>query len=439
MLRRHVSRKFSPLFSAPSRTVIRDFSACPITGGFTDSTRKVLKDTIPAVAAAGQAFTEHFYKRLLGAHPALKGVFNMTNQVTQKQSGKLFGAVAGAAVEASERNRHLLEHTLEAICHKHVALNVQPEQYNVVAEHIVGTIKDLLTKDEKILAGWVELYGTVAGDMIAMEKKLYAEAQGTIGGWVGQREFEIAGRKAVSSTISRITFKPTDGKPVSGFKSGQYTTVWLHPPGWEHGQPRHYTLAVPLDPLTYSKQYEISVKKQGKVSDILHEAPIGSKVKLSPPMGAFLFSNAEQLWGNDNPVVFLTVGVGITPCLAMLESVQSDGCLRDRKITWLHGSRSGSVHAYRPRLIALGSNMPHLTRRVWYTQPVEEDGTPEPNNNLAKFHFEGRMKLDQVKPLLHLDSNAHYFVCGPPEFEQDVRDFLAKAGVSSDRVLFESF
>lgn len=398
---------------------------------------EIIQATIPVVAQTGDDFTKYFYKRMFKAVPCLQNMFNETNQAAGKQPKKLFEFIAQSAVAAVE-SKEVDDALIDIIAHKHCALNVPSNAYPVVGAHFLGTIEDLLTEDKAVLGAWGELYGKLVEQMTANEEKLYQDTEQKPGGWRGQREFFISKRQALSSTISRFTFEPVDGQPVCDFRSGQFTTVWVKGEGWTYEQPRHYTLAVPRDPANRQKHYSISVKKQGKVSDYLFGSDIGTTVKLSAPYGLFTTTSAEEVWLADSftPVVFLSAGVGMTPVLAMLESMST----MPNPISWLHGAENGRVHAYRPTLISMAEQRPNLVRRVWYNKPTTEDGSPDPKVNLAKFHYPGQMDLAQVEPLLHLDNpNTNYYFCGPVGWMNMVKESLQGYGVSSSKLHFEDF
>jgi nitric oxide dioxygenase len=437
----NVSRLSASRASSFSASRLRSFPCLPASQAMrTKSTFslspehvKVLEATVPAVAAANTDFTKHFYKRLFVAVPCLQNVFNNTNQAKGDQQERLFSSVAEAAVSVLE-NRSVDMELVHAICHKHCALGVQPGQYGVVGGHILGTIEDLLTKDPAVLEAWGALYGEVAAALQATEAGIYAKVEEKPGGWRGQREFVVARREMVSSCVARVTFEPVDGEPVCEFESGQYTTVWAKPEGWEFGQPRHYTLA--FDSETEKGGYSISVRKQGQMSDFLHSADIGTKVKLSPPYGCFTLSPNVWLTDSTTPIVFLSAGVGITPTLAMLEAAEETTA----PITWLYANKSGEEHAYRGSLMKLAAHRGNLTRRVWYTDPVEADGAADPIDNASKFHYKGLMDLSKVHDLLHLENpDTVYYFCGPPEWMDMVRVELEGLGVPKERVFFEGF
>lgn len=56
------------------------------------------------------------------------------------------------------------------------------------------------------------------------------------------RDFKLVSKEKVSDETFKLEFQPTDGKPVAKHIPGQYTTLWFHPPEWEHRQPRHYSI-----------------------------------------------------------------------------------------------------------------------------------------------------------------------------------------------------
>ena len=108
--------------------------------------------------------------------------------------------------------------------------------------------------------------------------------------------------KIPPKVIKRFKFRPVDGLPTPTFKPGKFATIWVDvdleegPYGIYNEQPRHYTLALPRDPDDGGKFLSISVKKEGLVSRILHNAEIGTEFDLSAPHGCFDMTGVEQLW-----------------------------------------------------------------------------------------------------------------------------------------------
>mmetsp|Transcript_100747 Transcript_100747/g.260285 ORF Transcript_100747/g.260285 Transcript_100747/m.260285 type:complete len:446 (+) Transcript_100747:65-1402(+) len=401
-------------------------------------TLEVVKATLPAVAQAGPAFTAHFYKRMFAAHPELLNTFNVANQRDGKQQKALFSAVAASATSVLDTGALPLE-LLEGINQKHVALNVVPGQYDVVGEHLLGTITDLLNPPQEVLDAWGELYGALAKHCIEREEALYKEVESKPGGWRGMRKFVVKEKEVQSKVITKFTFAPTDGLPVCEALPGQYLTVWTYP-GGERRQPRHYSIIPSSDEGTYS----IAVKKEekGLVSSFLHDrTAVGDEFDLSPPYGNFRMPGAGELWTKDAdaPVVLLSAGVGITPMLAMLGTLKNGVQANEKPVLWLHGANNGREHAFRDYIVGLARAHPaDLTRRVWYADPLPSDIVGGANN--SPFHFTGMMDLNQVKDLLPLNkSNALYYFCGPVPWMRSIAHQLIGFGVDKSALNFEVF
>lgn len=415
------------------------------------SVLETVRETLPLVGAAGTDFTKHFYSNLFTSTPSLKNVFNQTNQAVGKQPTKLFKTVALAATAALETGE-LPGEAIESICQKHCALHITADEYAIVAENLLGTIKEMFTDDPAVLSAWSDLVMDIAGAFITRENEIYDEMSNTPGGWIGKRPFKLAVREPLSSTISRLTFVPTDHKPVPHWKAGKFTTIWVDVPSGTTGaygtytsQPRHYTLNTPHNPADGSSSFAIAVKREGLVSSILHDAPEGSVFDLSAPYGCFDLHEVENLWlteGRDVPVVFLSAGVGITPVMAMLENIYTT-----RPATWLHANVDGGVHAYRDRVREIAAVRDGvLQRRVWYSDPRPEDGSPAGDgDNTAKFHFEGLMDLVEgekhfPKEVLHLENKeTQYYMCGPAGFMEAQKAALLSLGVSEGKIHSEGF
>ncbi|CAJ1350796.1 unnamed protein product [Effrenium voratum] len=405
------------------------------TRNLSGQTLEVVKATLPAVAAAGPKFTGHFYQRMFAAHPELLNVFNVTNQRQGRQQKALFSAVAACATNVLEEGKLPLE-LLEGVNHKHCALNVIPAQYDVVGEHLIGTIVDLMNPGQEVLDAWTELYTVLAGECVKREEELYKEAESKPGGWRGKRKFKMTKKDVKSHQVTEFVFASADGQPVCSFNPGQYITVWAQPE--ENMQPRHYSIIESQD-----NSFRIAVKKEphGLVSGFLHDrSGVGDEFDLSPPFGNFSIAGTSALWLESNPVVLISAGVGITPMLAMLGSLKNGVTPDKHKVLWLHAAQNGKEHAFRDYLVGLARAHPEdLVRRVWYSDPLPDDFKADGNNN-APYHFDGLMNLSQVKDQLPLgDPDALYFFCGPIPWMRDIGHQLLDLGVPKGALNFEVF
>ena len=123
------------------------------------------------------------------------------------------------------------------------------------------------------------------------------------------------------------TFRLARPAPFT-FDAGQFLTVRVQVDGQAHV--RCYSISSAPEATGY---LEISVKRQGLVSGMLHATlRPGSSLLVKPPAGRFTYPA-----GDDRPVALVAGGVGITPLISMLRhGVAADP---GRPITLLYSAR----------------------------------------------------------------------------------------------------
>ncbi|KAJ3184698.1 hypothetical protein HDU87_004102 [Geranomyces variabilis] len=268
---------------------------------------RIVKSTAPVLEKHGVKITSHFYKRMLNAHPTLKNIFNSAHQDTGTQQKALAHAVWAYAANIDN---------LAAL-----GLNVEKEQYAIVGEHLLASIKEVLGEaaTPEILDAWAIAYQVLADIFITTEADLTRAAAEGAGGWRGWRSFVVDKKVVESSEITSFYLKPKDGRQLSTFIPGQFISLRHYVPELGVWQPRQYSLSDSPHP----ECFRISVKREeggpggipaGKVSTRLHEhVQPGSAVQISHPFGDFnLNRNAST------PVVLLSGGVGLTPMTSMM-------------------------------------------------------------------------------------------------------------------------
>ena len=333
------------------------------------TTLSTVKATAPVLAVHGYAIIQRFYERLFQAHPELKNLFNMRHQERGEQQRALASAVLAYATNID--NLQVLGPAVARITHKHASLNVQPEQYGVVGQHLLAAIKEVLGEaaTTDIIDAWAEAYQQLADIMIQAEARLYEEAASRPGGWRGWRNFVVRHKRPESEVITSFFLEPEDGQPVADFKPGQYISVVVDVPRLGLQQVRQYSLS----DAPHGKWYRISVKREsgdtdhsaGYVSNLLHDlVNTGDVVRLAPPFGDFHIDMEAT-----TPVVLISGGVGLTPLVSMLKAVLKN---TDREVVFVHGARNSSVHAMKDRLRGAADTNRRLTSIVFYDAPARD-------------------------------------------------------------------
>lgn len=382
-------------------------------------TLELVRSTLPAIRDAGPAVTEYFYQRMFRHHPELKNVFNMTHQQNGQQPAALFGALCayGAHLDTPQA----LQDAVERIAQKHTSLNIRPEQYAIVGEHLLGTLRELLDPGEEVLAAWAEVYGVLAEIFIHREAAIYQQGAQQLGGWQGDRPFVISQIVEESNGIRSFVLTPQDGLPVPDFIAGQYVTVSLQPAEWEYRQLRQYSLTRP----SVGKDYRIAVRHQpqGKVSGWFHQqARCGDRVLLSVPSGDFRLQGTQT----PQPVTLISAGSGLTPMLAMLHQLAESRY--PARVNWWHGTTDPGNHAFAEEVSSLGTQLEHFSQQIWYSQIATH----------SEAYCSGRMDIAQLTADA-ITAEGDYYLCGPADFMQSMLTQLTARGISRDRIHYEMF
>jgi nitric oxide dioxygenase len=327
-------------------------------------------------------------------------------------------------------NLGVLASRIERITQKHCGLNILPEHYHYVAESLLGAIQDVLgaAATREVLTAWGEAYWFLADVLMARKASIYARLAAAPGGWNGWRDFVIESTKPESQVIRSFMLVPQDGRRVMRHQSGQYLTFALELPGREPLKRNYSISSAPED-----RAHRISVKREarpgvplGIVSNWLHDhAGPGTVLKVAPPAGEFFLNERE-----DNPVVLLSGGVGLTPMVSMLEHIVRSGS--GRPVWYIHGAESSRVHAMGAHVRELAAQARNVTLHTFYN-------VPEPGDQVGR-DYDERGLISGTWLAGHTPAEeAVYYLCGPRPFLRGMVGGLARTGVPLSRIRDEFF
>ncbi|MEN4927548.1 NO-inducible flavohemoprotein [Erwinia billingiae] len=379
-----------------------------------------VKATIPALLATGPALTAHFYDRMFTHNPELKEIFNMSNQRNGNQREALFNAICAYA--SNIENLAALLPAVEKIAQKHTSFAIQPAQYQIVGQHLLATLDEMLSPGDEVLDAWGKAYGVLAGLFIQREEQLYQQAEEKVGGWRTPRAFRISAIEPQSEVIKSFILSPTDGQPVADYQAGQYLGVWLQDKRFANQEIRQYSLTRAPN----GRDYRIAVRHEpgGTVSGWLHQhAQVGDELRLAAPAGDFLLAVSPE-----TPVTLISAGVGQTPMLAMLDVLASQQ--HPARVQWFHAADNGNRHAFGEEVAASAQRLPNFSQHLWYRDPLPQDA--------GRFDSAGVMNLLPLESQLS-DPTGHYYLCGPLGFMQQVAQQLVTLGIDSARIHYEVF
>ena len=387
-----------------------------------DSSRPVIEATLPVVGENIAEIARRFYAHMFQDRPELMdGLFNRGNQADGRQQQALAGSVAAFAGMLINQPDEVPDRLMSRISHKHVSLGLKADQYQVVHEHLMWAIVDVLgdavTPD--VAAAWDEVYWLMANLLINQERSMYAATNlspDTV--W---RTWRVA--KKIQETDDVVTFvvERMDEREVKPSLPGQYVTLKALMPDGIH-QPRQYSLTQADD----GQHRQFAVKRirdlvgpNGEVSNQLHtDVAVGDEMVLSAPFGDVVLETSGR------PVVFASAGIGITPMAGMISHLAQSSSTRN--VTLLHADNSADSFALQGQVRADLATIPEASLLSWYI---------EPSGNQSGEEFAGFMDLSFVE----LPLEAEYYLCGPLPFMQSVRSALILRGVPAKDIQYEVF
>lgn len=392
-------------------------------------TIEIVKSTAPVLKEHSGQIGKRFYELLFRKAPELNNIFNQTNQKRGIQQEAL-GYVVYAAGEHIT-NLDALTSVIRRITEKHRAIGVKPEQYAVVGETLLEAVQDVLgdAATDEIIEAWGKAYTFIADAFIRIEKELYAETEHQMGGWADYRTFVVDKKVKETEEVTSLYLKPQDGQSIANYKAGQYLTIKANIPGETYTHIRHYSLS----DAPSSDHYRITVKREdashedpeGLVSNFLHEhVQAGDTLEFSAPAGDFIITTTDE------PLVFISGGIGITPVLSMLNTIVKEQ--PDRQVTFIHATANSETHAFKEHLLEIEKSHHNVKSVICYSSPTPHDW--EAHN----FDLEGRIDLKWLQTVVP-SKHADFYFCGSIPFMESIYRILTEWGVGKSHIHYEAF
>ena len=143
--------------------------SAPITLSTTSA--DLVRATLPAVDEAIDDITTRFYRTLLAAHPELEGAMFDPGRLADGTQQRALAAAIVSCASMLVTDDGTPEQALAPVARRHATLGVQPDQYDVVHDHLFAAIGEVLgdAVTPEVAAAWDEVYTVMARTLIALE------------------------------------------------------------------------------------------------------------------------------------------------------------------------------------------------------------------------------------------------------------------------------
>jgi predicted ferric reductase len=221
-----------------------------------------------------------------------------------------------------------------------------------------------------------------------------------------RRPYRVSEVRQERGDTTTLVMQP-DGHPGFRFRPGQFgwLTAWGSPFKIT-GHPFSFSSsAVPVD-----GRVEMSIRNLGDFTSEIHKVPVGRRVYLDGPYGAFTIGNPADMH------VLIAGGVGVTPMMSMIRTLADRH--DKRPVILLYGSKDWESITFREELEALKARLDLTVVHVLASPSADWTGEQGfINSEVFKRHL----------PPPYADHE--YFICGPGVMMDAIEKALGEMGV----------
>ncbi len=234
------------------------------------------------------------------------------------------------------------------------------------------------------------------------------------------RRFRVREYRQEAVETFTLVLEPADGLPMFSFIAGQFVMMHLYNDDGSVWAKAAYSIATA--PSESDEIFELGIKLHGDFTRRAAGLKIGDQVGIQGPYGVFCLK--ELVEGK----VFFAGGVGVTPLRSMIRSALFTELQGD---VWLfYSEKQRAAMAYEAEFRDLSARYPQF-----HFIPILTRETPSAWDGEI-----GRMQQTMIEKYLHDWLLPRYYMCGPKQFMDDLKQMLVNVGVDVHKQLHrESF
>lgn len=238
--------------------------------------------------------------------------------------------------------------------------------------------------------------------------------------------------------VKSFYFTRLDNQELKRNLAGQHLTFKvpfynneLHTQSDSNGYELKYSIrSYTISNISENGMYRISVKREekGKVSAALHKSlKLGDVLEAKGPKGTFVHKLQKRKLS-----VFIAAGIGITPILPMLRSLEGT-----REDVYLFiAARDEKLMVFKKELKEICNKNANLIVKVFLSRRAESVSKKFDQNWQV---YRRRLTLDDLKNILPDNRDFNFFICGPDKMNEEFKQEIEKWKGSKTIVNQEKF
>jgi predicted ferric reductase len=231
-----------------------------------------------------------------------------------------------------------------------------------------------------------------------------------------RRPYRIAEVRKERGDTSTLVMQP-DGHPGFRFRPGQFgwLTLWGSP-FQITGHPFSFSSSAEVA----DGRVEMSIRNLGDFTSAIHKVPVGQRVYLDGPYGAFTIGHPTDMH------VLIAGGVGVTPMMSMIRTLADRGDARP--VILLYGSKDWESITFREELEAMKGRLNLKVVHVLAKPPADWAGE------------QGFISAEVFRRHLPPPFADHeYFICGPGVMMDAIEKALGELNVPMSKYHSERY
>ncbi|WP_267740701.1 globin domain-containing protein [Myroides injenensis] len=390
--------------------------------------KKIVLQTADSLRKNSGDLLNVFYTTLFEQHPEVLNIKNLGDlQQTETQSHILSTIITCVEKIAKTQNINELINTLKQ---QYAKLEISPEQYEIMGSYFIQAIMKVL-KHEAV-AETRQAWETAAQQIVDIILANDIEQNITINStnpleneW---NTFVVKSKVEESDDVISLYLTPISQTCIIRHLPGQYLQLKMFLPSLNKEVTANYSISSTPN----EEYYRITIKRVHKDAKSMQEQLTNylydhlaelDLVALTNPKGNFTLNT------NTRDKVFLSGGIGQSPLISMLETIEANN-YGNHKIVWIHTSKNKSVQAFKNKIRYIANNYPLVTPIMFYDQ------IDETTADLTQ--YQGQIDFDKIKEYT-FTNNADYYLSGSKEFVEKLKSDLKARNINENQIFFQEY